>query len=259
MAPSTAVKPVQETLLVPAPEPLALAPAAVDNSPVALLARLAADPNVDTAKLKDLMAFQREILNYNAEQAFNRDFAIMQAEIPTIAERGKTDKTTYATLEDIIQAVRPILHKHGFALSHETDWPTATQVKVIGILTHREGHSRRSVFLSAADNTGSKNAIQALGSAMSYGRRYTSMDLLNITTRLMDDDGERSSKAGAPEPPKGYDKWIADFEKVAEKSGMTGIDAMWATSESAIQQYAAKHDAQRIREIKAKARKAGAK
>jgi hypothetical protein len=132
----------------------------------------------------------------------------MQAEIPTIAERGKTDKTTYATLEDIIAAVRPVLHKHGFALSHETDWPDPKTVKVIGILQHKDGHSRRSVFLSAADTTGSKNAIQALGSAMSYGRRYTSMDLLNITTRALDDDG---GATGKPAPPEGYAEWLGEM------------------------------------------------
>lgn len=240
----------REMTLLHAEEPPALAPP--PESVVGMFARLAADPNVDPDKLQRLMDMQERILRLNAEAAFNTAFAQMQAEVPTIAERGKTDKTTYATLEDIIQAVRPVLHKHGFALSHETDWPSDKQVKVIGILTHKDGHSRRSVFLSAADNTGSKNAIQALGSTMSYGRRYTAMDLLNITTRFMDDDGQKS---GSAEPPDGYQTFVDALDDVAVE-GIERLDEVWAKSSRELQQFGAAHDTKRIAAIRKKAREA---
>src|SRR6185295_6009416 len=51
-----------------------------------------------------------------------------------------------------------------------------------------DGHERTSEFLADADTSGSKNAIQARGSAVSYGHRYTTKDLLNITTREAADD-----------------------------------------------------------------------
>jgi hypothetical protein len=38
------------------------------------------------------------------------------------------------------------------------------------------------------DSSGSKNAVQAIGSTTSYGRRYAASMLLNIVTRGEDDD-----------------------------------------------------------------------
>lgn len=191
-----------------------------------MIERLAALPDFDVAKLEKLLDMQERILDRKAEQEFNLAFTEMQAKLPTIIERGKTDKTTYAKLEDIIDQVRPVLLAHGFSLSFRTEWPEKTMVKVIGILTHRDGHSRESEFLSEADKTGSKNAIQALGSSVSYGRRYTTLDLLNITTRGADDDGGRS---GRPEPPEGFDKYWKQLSDAAEK-GNTALEAAWACS-----------------------------
>lgn len=161
---------------------------------MSMIERLAANPDVDVNKLQRLIDMQKDVMAVNAKAAFNAAFARMQAEIPTVVERGKTDRTPYATLEDIIEAVRPVLHRHGFSLSHRTEWPDKGTVKVIGILTHEQGFSRESEFLSAADASGSKNAIQALGSSVSYGRRYTVKDLLNIATRAEDDDGKKGGK-----------------------------------------------------------------
>lgn len=193
--------------------------------------RLAADPNVAVDKLERLIAMQERIEANNARAAFNAAFAEMQVEIPTVYERGKTDKGKYARLEDIIEAVRPILGRHGFALSHRTEWPDKATVKVIGILMHREGHARESEFLSAADSSGSKNAIQGLGSAVAYGRRYTTKDLLNIATSDEDDDGRRAGNVGKAETkaPAGFDAWWDDIQAVADE-GFGAFSAAWNNS-----------------------------
>lgn len=196
---------------------------------VSMIERLATNPAVDVDKLQRLLDMQERILNRNAEAAFNAAFADMQSEIPTVMERGKTDKATYAQLEDIVEAVRPVLRKYGFAVSHKTEWPDKAMVKVIGILTHREGHSRTSEFLTTADTSGSKNAIQGLGSAVHYGRRYTTKDLLNIVTRHEDDDGASSEKGKQPDPPAGYDAWLGVLEGMAS-SGMEPLTAAWNKS-----------------------------
>jgi hypothetical protein len=213
--------------------------------------RLAADPNVPVDKLERLIAMQERIEANNARAAFNAAFAEMQVEIPTVHERGKTDKATYARLEDIIEAVRPILGRHGFALSHRTEWPDAKTVKVIGILMHREGHSRESEFLSAADASGSKNAIQGLGSAVAYGRRYTTKDLLNIATSDEDDDGARTGPAGGPD---GYSVWLESMEDVAVE-GTGRLQVEFQKSAKAFKEYATSKDISRWRAIKAKAAK----
>jgi hypothetical protein len=235
-------------------EPQALVPAPVDAqvAMIQMIERVAANKDVDVDKLERLIAMQERVLAHNAEAEFNAAFADMQAKIPVIIERGETDKTTYATLEDIVEKIRPILTEFGFSISHRTEWPDARTVKVIGILTHRAGHSRQSEFLSVADQTGSKNAIQALGSAVSYGRRYTIKDLLNIATRAEDDDGERTELAGQPDAPDGYDNWKGDMEAAADE-GWPKLSAAYGKSSAEFRKRATQSDKRWWQGLKAKA------
>lgn len=240
---------VQDVALVPVPAEQT--PGAADPV-MSMIERLAANPDVDVDKLQRLIDMQKDVMAVNAKAAFNAAFARMQAEIPTVAERGKTDKTPYATLEDIIEAVRPVLHRHGFSLSHRTEWPDKGTVKVVGILTHEQGFSRESEFLSAADASGSKNAIQALGSAVAYGRRYTTKDLLNIATRFEDDDGKGTDAAKAP---AGYAEWLAHMDKlVADGCDSGALTAAWESSEDTFRKFIAKTDRAHVEGWKAKAK-----
>lgn len=230
----------QATLIdspVPAVKDIKTAEEAQDGLAL-VIERLAANPSVDVAKLERIIELQERILRHTAEAAFNVSFAAMQPEIPVIIERkdGDGGKWTYAPLEDIVQPLRPVLAKHGFSLSHQTEWPDANTVKVIGILMHRDGHSRRSEFQSAADKSGSKNAIQALGSSVAYGKRYTTKDLLCIVTRHEDDDGASSEKHKQPEAPEGYDAWLAVLEGVAD-SGMKAFAEAWNKSKDEYRRY----------------------
>lgn len=190
---------------------------------VQMIERLAANPDVDVAKLEKLIAMKERVDARDAEAAFNAAFLALQQDIPEITEKGQIkDKfgnvqSRYALNEDIQKVLRPILKKHGFTLSFRTEWPAATLVKVVGILTHNDGHARTSEFQSAADGSGSKNAIQALGSAVSYGHRYTTIDLLNLTSRGRDDDGQGTELANKPDAPAGYDDWFDDLTAVAQE------------------------------------------
>ena len=65
---------------------------------------------------------------------------------------------------------------------------------VTAIITHKDGHREQSTGLYPFDKSGSKNDIQAVGSAISYGKRYQQNALLNITTHGEDDDGFASQK-----------------------------------------------------------------
>lgn len=219
---------------------------------VMVIERLAARPDVDVLKLEKIIELQERILRYQAETAFNVAFSALQQDIPTIIERASTDKTTYAPLEDIIEPLRPILPRHGFSLSHRTEWPSDKTVKVIGILTHREGHSRMSEFVSLADQSGSKNAIQALASAVSYGKRYTTKDLLCIVTRGEDDDAESSERAKLPEAPVGYDAWIATLEGVAG-DGMKAWAEAWNKSPEVFRSYLGRTAPKMLAKLKTKA------
>ncbi len=220
----------------------------------AMIERLATNPDVDVTKLDALIRLNERVMDRAAEAEFNAAFVLMQAELGTIPELSKTDKTTYAAREDIVDVARPVLGRHGFGLSFQTQWPGAKTVKVVGILTHAAGHSRQTEFIAEADQTGSKNAIQALGSTVEYGRRYTTVDLLNIVTRKADDDGNRAARTEKPAPPAGYDDWLADMVAAADEGYKAFSDA-WNKSAKDRRDYINKHDKQAINSLRAKAQK----
>src|SRR5678815_4876632 len=126
---------VKELLTIDEDAPVSLAPAAVspaDN--VALMfERLAKDPAVDVEKFERLMAMQERILAHNARSEYYAAFAEMQGKLPTVEERGESNNGKYALHEDIVEAVRPVLKEFGFILTHRTNFPDATTVRVVGI------------------------------------------------------------------------------------------------------------------------------
>jgi hypothetical protein len=172
---------------------------------LSMIERAARDPSVDIDKLERLMKMQEDRANKIAQKAFDVALAEMQPKLPVIGRKGRIEvrektssgkrdgdlqqSTPYALWEDINEAIRPILAEHGFSLTFRHGRTPEGLVTVTGILAHREGHREEDTFTLQHDSTGSKNAVQAVGSSNSYGKRYTAINLLNITTRGQDDDG----------------------------------------------------------------------
>jgi hypothetical protein len=169
---------------------------------LSVIARAAADPNVDIDKLERLLEMQERVFARTAKAAYFDALAEMQPNLPVIGERGGIKdrngnvQSTYALWEDVNEAIRPILAEHGFALTFKVR-RTEGEIITTGILSHRDGHSEETELSLPTDSSGSKNAVQAVGSSTSYGKRYTAFALLNLTSCGEDDDGR---KGGAPEP-----------------------------------------------------------
>lgn len=167
------------------------APAVVGESATILqvIQRAAADPQCDIEKMERLMAMHERMQAKSAQTEFNAALASMQCDIPSIAERGTGhNKMTYATLEDINDVIKPIMQRYGFAMSFKVEHAQAG-ISVTGILMHRAGHREETTMLLPSDTSGGKNAVQAVASSVSYGKRYVMCAMLNITTRGEDDDG----------------------------------------------------------------------
>lgn len=168
-----------------------------------IMERMAKNKEVDPAKLTQIREFGEAILADQRRTAFDAAFAAMQNDLPTISAKGTIEiraksssgerdgkvlqSTKYAKWEDINEAIKPVLHDHGFGLRFVTGLAPDGRVMVTGILSGH-GHREESVFILPHDSTGSKNAVQAIGSSTSYGKRYAACALLNITTRGEDDD-----------------------------------------------------------------------
>lgn len=162
---------------------------------LAVIERAAKDPSADVEKMERLMAMYERIQNKRAEVAFAESLSAMQSELPTISERGKMEvdkkvRYTFALWEDINTAIKPVLQKFGFALSFRTDF--ADGIAITGVLSHSSGHSERTTIKLPADASGSKNAVQAVASSVSYGKRYTAGALLNLTSHGEDDDAYKA-------------------------------------------------------------------
>lgn len=204
----------------PAP-PLAMSESAAI---IQVIERAAMNPNVDIDKMERLLQMQERIMDRNAKAAYAADLARMQPNLPVITERGKIvvlDKVTkdvihstgYALWEDINEAIKPVLAEHGFALSFRTGLGPDGKITVTGILSHREGHQEETTMALPHDSTGSKNAVQAVGSSTSYGKRYTASALLNITSRGEDDDAEQAATRPVDEKPAPPSKSSAALKK----------------------------------------------
>ncbi len=243
---------------------MALAPIEPEASEVTMFERLAKDPTVPVEKLKKLIELQERIMRHNAKAAFDGTFAKMQAELPEIDEKGQILvrgqlRSTYAKLEDIHAAIKPVLKLHGFAIRHRTEWPADKPgiIRIVGILSHEQGHSEESVFEAPADKSDFRTDIQSMGSTVSYGRRYTTLDLLNLTTRGLDNDG----RGKPPEPPKapdGFDGWWEGLADVIPE-GMDAYHRLWKEGKPEYRDHVkatcwAVHEARKVAAAKAGAR-----
>jgi hypothetical protein len=222
----------------------------------ALVERVLTDPNADVAKLSALLDVNERILNRAAKAAFDSAYALMQPALPEIDEKGAIKKrdgsvqSRYARYEDIQTAVRPVLTTHGFSLRHRTEWPADKPgiIRIVGILSHCDGHSEESAFEAKADASDFRSEVQSQGSTISYGKRYTTCDLLNIITRGIDNDGQ-GDKAQAPD---GYDAWWTALQSVAE-NGFAELEQTFKASKAEYKAFTLNKRKDALADLKRKA------
>ncbi len=141
-------------------------------------------------------------------------FAAAQGEFPTIVKnrtaKVKSKRTnaefeySYCTLDAIFEAVRPALSKHGLALRHVVTKENCTIVEAV--LSFGAGEEIRSGPLPIPNFDGD---MQALGSGLTYARRYTVTALLGICAEE-DDDAQQT-------PPRGSDNPYRDEQRQRER------------------------------------------
>lgn len=142
--------------------------------------------------IERMMAVRRELKAEAAKEAFVAAMTAFQSECPNIAKTRSGAKNAYkfAGLDDIIEKVKPLLLKHGFSFSINSEvgerW-----VKAIVTVTHSLGHSIPSEFKVPVDN---KNPMmtepQRFGGAMTFSKRYCFCNAFGILTADEDRDGQ---------------------------------------------------------------------
>lgn len=153
-----------------------------------MIERVASAPDVPIERVEQLFKLYTQMDAERARRSYHAAFASMQPALPAVERKGNSHNGRYARFEDIIGAIMPTLAEHGFGLSFRTA-EAASKVIVTCHLSHKDGHSESTEYAFPYDGSGNKNAIQAIASAISYGKRYTMNALLGIATRDEDDDG----------------------------------------------------------------------
>lgn len=125
--------------------------------------------------------------------------AAAQAEFPVI-EKSRNNpffKSKYADLSDVLAGCIPVLSKHGLALLQP---PSYADGRII--ITSRLVHKSGQWFESELSVKPLKDDPQSLGSAITYGRRYSGEAMLGVSGSHDDDGAQASGNVKADHTPK---------------------------------------------------------
>lgn len=194
MAEATTTKRAEVAAIVPSEPKL---PA----SPMEIL-ELAVTSGASVDVLERLMALSDQWSTRQAERAFTAALSDARADLPKLVKGREVDFSTprgrthyrYEDLASVVDAVAPVLARHGLSFRWRTDSTQRGLVAVTCILSHKDGHAEETTLAGPYDESGNKNAIQAIGSVVTYLQRYTLKAALGVAAA--DDDDGRS--AGAP-------------------------------------------------------------
>lgn len=150
------------------------------NPVLQLIERVALDKDADVSKLEKMIELQERVMANQAKQQFDSAMLNFQIKKPVIEKSATANRTKYAKLPNIQAAIDPVLREFGLFVRWATEATQTGKNKVTCIVTHIGGHSESSSMEVSPDKSGSKNEIQADGSAITYAQRYTLCSLLGL-------------------------------------------------------------------------------
>jgi uncharacterized membrane protein len=141
--------------------------------------------------VEKLMALQERWEANQARKAFDEAIAAAKAEIkPVVRNATGHNAKRYADFAAIANAIDPVISKHGLSYRFRTQ--QTDKIAVTCVLSHKSGHYEETTLAGPADSSGSKNAIQAIGSTLTYLQRYSLVQALGLAASN-DDDGRAAA------------------------------------------------------------------
>jgi hypothetical protein len=172
---------------------------------LAVIANAARDPNVDADKMLKLYDIRERELARLAKQAFADAMAQFKANPPKIikdkhvkiAHKSGQGFTEYdhTTLGHLCDQIIAGLAAVGISHRWDLEQIEGGQIRVTCVLTHRDGFETRTPLQSSRDESGSKNNLQAMNSAITYLERYTLFAATGLASGQADDDGQGAEPA----------------------------------------------------------------
>lgn len=221
--------------IIPAgePEPRNL-PAAI--TPMQML-NMAVEKGASIEQLDKLMTLQERWEKNEAKKAFVEAMNAFKEDPPLILKNRKVDYTTAKGRTTYMHAVSgEASEKIGLALSMRGishAWKTEQKDGVIRVtctLTHKLGHSESTTLEARADESGGKNAVQAIGSAVSYLQRYTLFAACGLVPKDADNDGQGAQQSRTMDENEKFD-WLTKIEDLQD---LKAADSLWAIISPAV-------------------------
>lgn len=195
-----------------------------------MIERVARDPGADMDKMMQLMRWRKEIMSEQKRAAFDEAMAAAKTEIPVIKKNRRVgfdtkggDRTEYSheDMGEIARTVDPILAKYGLSYRFRVSSEVNAPVMVTCVVSHRDGHFEETTLTAGRDDSGKKNAIQQVGSTITYLQRYTLKAALGLAASA-DDDGRSSDQAEeeyAPPPGSITEEQAMNIREALEGKG----------------------------------------
>ena len=170
------------------------------------LLRAAVDKGADVATLERLAKLYETAEAAEQKKAFDVALAAAKAQIkPILKDKEVSNRDGgklygYETFAAIAEAVDPILAEHGlyttFPDSDKVTEHLPNRIYVTCRLSHRNGYSIEATMDGPPDVGQNRNALQAMGSTVTYLQRYTLKRVLGLAV-AQDKDGAGKQRAGA--------------------------------------------------------------
>ncbi len=156
-------------------------------------------------------------------QKLFKALAEFQQECPPIHEGNDTKHYSYASLNDILNVINPLLKKHKLGFTQPIN---GNIIKTI--LFHESGEVLESeIEVPTGIQLQGMNHFQVMGSAITYLRRYALSSILGIVT---DKDNDANGKAIAEkaraqeqQPAFDYKVWKDTLDSLATKADVVAL------------------------------------
>ena len=171
--------------------------------------------SIDLSTMERLMGLQERWDANEAKKAYHAAMAAFKQSPPTILKDKHVEFTTtkgttsydHATIGNVVKQIVAALAEHDLSHSWATEQLEGGQVAVTCTITHKSGHSESVTLKAGRDESGGKNSIQALGSAITYLQRYTLLAITGLAVEDGSDDDGQGADGSAMDAATRLELW----------------------------------------------------
>lgn len=145
----------------------------------------------------------------------------MQSELSNVSKNADGYGYKYATLDNIIDHIRPVMAKHGLGYIQTTTTAENGHVGVTTRLIHTSGEWVEDTMIAPLSKLAKMNEYQVAGSIITYFRRYALSAMVGIAS---EDDNDANFNKGNNQPRQpqgGYNN--APEQQVKSDRNINGV------------------------------------